>query len=979
MRLYSQVGILTSLPRRLSSVALLCGWSALAADLHVSPAGKDTNPGTQAAPFQTLTAARDAARKVAGHEPVTVHVADGIYYLPETLVFTPADSGRASAPVIYRADHEGKAILSGGLKLELKWEPYRDGIVQAATPAGLSIDQLFINGRSQRMARYPNYDPNQPTAPYQGYAADAFSKERAARWADPTGGYIHALHVARWGGYHYRITGKNPDGTVAYEGGWQNNRQMGMHKEFRMVENIFEELDAPGEWFHNARTGTLYFMPEPATDLAKAVVEVVRLRHLVEFQGTATAPARFITLQGFTFRHAARTFMDNREPLLRSDWTIYRGGAVLLTGTEDVRILDSDFDQPGGNAIFVNNYNRRALIKGCHIHDAGASGVCFVGDPASVRNPLFEYKRSQDLGAIDRTPGPKTDNYPADCAVEDCLIRGIGRVERQPAGIQISMSSRIAVRDTSIYDCARAGINIGDGCWGGHLIERCDVFDTVLETHDHGSFNSWGRDRYWTSNHRGVSEPEVKKDPALPFLDAIQPVIIRDSRWRCDHGWDIDLDDGSSNYEIYNNLLLRGGLKFREGYGRRAWNNVLVNCGFHPHVWFDDSASEFRTNIVMTAHAPIGQPSGWGRRVDQNLFVSESDRRKHLDSGGDSQSISGDPMFVDPVSGDFRVQEGSPAFKIGFRNFPMDQFGVKKPALKALAKTPAIPEVRVAPEPVPAQPAAAAVYWLGASVHGLEGEEFSAFGVSKDDGGVQLVDVPAGSAAERAGLKKNDLLQRLNDRKITNTPGLFAALVALGEAPLQALVVRNQQPQLLSLQSTPHIVVESAATASGFARLVPASAPAGSVSAKPATQNEPLASLVDGRLARNYGPVFGNGTRDGAYKLDLASSRPIQAITSWSFNQNGNRGRQAVTIYGSHSATDPGWNTEDAARFTALGTVDTASLPAAEFQAISLRARAGQSLGSFRWIVWRVSPVTGLGENTAFQELSVELGRPPGL
>ena len=48
------------------------------------------------------------------------------------------------------------------------------------------------------------------------------------------------------------------------------------------------------------------------------------------------APVRHITLKGFTFRHAARTFMDTKEPLLRSDWTIYRGGAVLLTGTENI-------------------------------------------------------------------------------------------------------------------------------------------------------------------------------------------------------------------------------------------------------------------------------------------------------------------------------------------------------------------------------------------------------------------------------------------------------------------------------------------------------------------------------------------------------------------------------------------------------------------------------------------------------------------
>ena len=177
----------------------------MAVEIHVAPTGNDTNPGTVSAPLKSLAAARDAARPYTGKEAVTVHVADGSYYLPETMIFTPADSGLARCPVIYQADNEGHAILSGGSRLSLRWTPYRDGIFQAKTPMGLDIDQLFINGRSQRMARYPNYDATQPTIAYQGYAADAFSKEQAAGWTDPTGGYIHAMHRAHWGGYHYRI------------------------------------------------------------------------------------------------------------------------------------------------------------------------------------------------------------------------------------------------------------------------------------------------------------------------------------------------------------------------------------------------------------------------------------------------------------------------------------------------------------------------------------------------------------------------------------------------------------------------------------------------------------------------------------------------------------------------------------------------------------------------------------------------------
>ena len=958
---------------------LLSPLSMTAAEIYVAPTGSDANPGTKAEPLKSLAAARDAAGPSAGKEAVTVHVADGVYYLPETLVFTPADSGTEDYPIIYVAEHEGGAVLSGGTELHLAWQPYRDGIFQATTPPGLEIDQLFVDGACQRMARYPNYNAAKTTAAYQGYASDAFSKDRAARWDDPTGGFIHAMHRSRWGGYHYRITGKTPDGEVAYEGGWQNNRQMGMHKAFRMVENIFEELDAPGEWFHDARSNILYYQPAPHVNLAEARVEVVRLRCLVEFQGSEEPPVRHITLQGFVVRHAARTFMETREPLLRSDWTIHRGGAFLLTGTEHVSILDSEFDQLGGNAIFVNNYNRRTLVKGCHIHDVGASGICFVGDPDAVRNPLFEYGQKNDLSAIDRTPGPKTNNFPAQGVVEDCLIHGVGRVERQPAGVQIAMAMDITVRDASIYDCARAGVNIGDGCWGGHLVERCDVFDTVLETHDHGSFNSWGRDRYWSSD-RADSQAEVDADPNLPFLDAIKTTVLRDSRWRCDHGWDIDLDDGSSNYEIYNNLLLNGGLKFREGFRRRAWNNIMVNNGFHPHVWYAHSGDEFFANIVMADVKGIRAPTpvATGKSIDRNLFfvADPKAKDKYARQGWDRNSIVADPRFVDPAAGDFQVREDSPALATGFRNFPMDQFGVKKTSLRDIARTPIIPELNTGRDengPSASPKAVADAFWLGAKLHSLEGQEFSAFGARKEDGGVALIHVPPASEAARCGLKENDLIQAVNDRHIADTSQLFIALIDAGQAPLSVKLIRNQQAAAIAIAASPYLVAESSETAEGFKTLPLPSSPAGKVTTNQSTANQPVSVLVDGRLAPDYGPVFRNGVRNGIYKIDLGESLPIAAVSSWSYNQNDNRGPQNVTIYGSEAKTDPGWNLHDASRFVPLGTIDTTGLGAGTFNAASLRARLGQALGRFRWILWSVSPVTSHAENTAFQELAVEV------
>ena len=683
---------------------------ARAANYFVSPSGADTNPGTLEQPFATPQRAQQAARQVKGREPVAVFLREGTYYLPETLTFTAEDSGAKAAPVVYQAYQKEQVVISGGARLkDLKWEPHRDGIMKAQVPAGFATDQLFVNGERQPMARHPNFNPNERI--YNGYAADAISPERAKRWADPRGGFIHAMHRHLWGGFHYVITGKDEKGNVTYEGGWQNNRRMGMHGQYRFVENIFEELDAPGEWYLDGKTHTLYFYPPAGVNPATAVFEAVRLRHLVEFRGTSQAPVRFITLKGLTFRHAARTFMDTKEPLLRSDWTTYRGGAIFYTGAEDCALLDCFIDQVGGNAVFVNHYNRRLTVRGCHIAKAGANGVAFVGDPGAVRNPLFEYGQQQKLKDIDRTPGPKTDNYPADCLVDDCLIYLSGRVEKQTAPVQIAMSQGITVRHCSLYDVPRAGINIGDGCWGGHVIEFCDVFDTVKETGDHGSFNSWGRDRYWGLRGLNLNDDQTwKKEKNLVRLDAVKTVIIRNNRWRCDHGWDIDLDDGSSNYHIYNNLCLNGGIKNREGFFRVVENNIIIHNGFNPHVWFKHSEDVVRRNIFWADHyLPAGgMPSTpWGREMDYNLVhrngMTEPKPAAKLaeQSKRDAHSLIADAMFVDAANGDFRVKEGSPALRLGFVNFPMDQFGVQKPALKAVARTPPMPKL-AAPSATPA-------------------------------------------------------------------------------------------------------------------------------------------------------------------------------------------------------------------------------------------------------------------------------------
>ena len=590
-------------------------------------------------------------------------------------------------------------------RLELTWEPFRDGIRKAKVPPGFATDQLFVNGEQQILARYPNYDPKAPY--FNGTAADAFSKERAARWADPRGGFIHAMHKALWGDFHYLITGKDKDGNVTYEGGWQNNRRMGMHDSIRFVENIFEELDAPGEWFLDAKAGAALLLPAQGSRFDQGGGRGrAPARTSFEFRGTEEKPVRFVTLKGLTFRHAARTFMDNKEPLLRSDWTIYRGGAVLFDGCEDCALEDCTLDQLGGNAVFVNNYNRRVAVRGCHITEAGANGVAFVGDPEGGAQPALRVRpAARPQGHRPDARGRRPNNYPADCLVEDCLIHRTGRVEKQTAPVEIAMSQGITVRHCSIYDVPRAGINIGDGCWGGHVIEFCDVFDTVKETGDHGSFNSWGRDRYWGLD--GVDLNRIADDAELrdlPVLDTVKPIILRNNRWRCDHGWDIDLDDGSTNYHIYNNLCLHGGIKLREGFRRVCENNIMVGNSLHPHVWFRDSEDVFRRNIVFAPYRPISVPAAVGPGM--RLQPAAPRRAKGSETGAAlAKAERARRTFprsrrAVPRPQARRLPRGGrlAGAETGFRNFPMDQFGVRKPELKKIARTPPLPDGGDAPK-----------------------------------------------------------------------------------------------------------------------------------------------------------------------------------------------------------------------------------------------------------------------------------------
>jgi hypothetical protein len=757
--------------------------------IYVSPLGNDSNPGTKEKPFATIGQAQFEARKV--KDAVNIFLRSGTYYLTQPVVITSRDSRPDDAPLTYQAYPGETVIISGAIALQLKWSLYKNGIWQAKVEKDVKFDQLFVNGKLQRMARYPNYNPKARIL--GGTAADALSPERVKKYANPVGAYVHAIHASEWGDFHYVVTGKNDKGELVLEGGWQNNRRMGMHKRYRFIENVFEELDTVGEWYYNKTSKTLYFYPSKNDNLKAARIETPQISALFEFRGTEKEPVRNISVDSIELTQTLRTFMDNKEPLLRSDWTTYRGGTVFMTGAEKCKVTNCFFNSVGGNAVYFSNYNRNNEVSGSVFSYGGASAVSFVGDPNAVRSPSFEYNEFVPYKNMDLIPGPKTNNFPAKCLVYNNLIHNVGYTEKQSAGVQISMSQEITISQNTIYDVPRAGINVSEGTWGGHMIEYNDVFNTVLETGDHGSFNSWGRDRYWHPN-RSTMDSLATAHPELILLDAVKTTTIRNNRFRCDHGWDIDLDDGSSNYEIYNNLCLNGGLKLREGFFRVVYNNIMINNSFHPHVWFRDSRDVFMHNIVSTAYAPIRVPF-WGKFINHNAFRDSASLKRSHRNKTDQNSVVGDPLFIDPVNGNYQVAEDSPALLSGFINFEMDKFGVVSQKLKGLAKKVVLPFPVLKVD----QKVNEITEFMGMKIKNLTTPgERSATGMSSETG-VLIIDVPANTPFA-GSLKPNDVILEYNRRQVLKASELQTQKTNhTSEHVVELKVFRNQKEQVIKI------------------------------------------------------------------------------------------------------------------------------------------------------------------------------------
>jgi hypothetical protein len=327
---------------RLAGAFLLLACGAHAA-LWVSTGGDDRNPGTEEQPLRTIGRARDLVRTM-NHDmtdDITVFIG-GEHHVGQPIVFGPEDSGTNGFNIVYVAAPGERPVVSGGFRVS-GWT-LADGTTNlwaAPAPPGLeNARDLYVNGT--------------PAAHTRGRLLQVFSRDAAgASVSAPDPG-------AQW---------KNPGDvsfTPAQPGSLWSERTGATPV---LVENAFELLGRPGEWYFDRPAGRIYYTPRVGEDMAKADAVAAAAGALVSGYGSADRPITGIIFKGIRFEYAAR------PDATRAD----SPAAVSFAFAGEVQFLEDDFLHMGTVALRLGPGVDGATIDGCVFADISRSALSVSG------------------------------------------------------------------------------------------------------------------------------------------------------------------------------------------------------------------------------------------------------------------------------------------------------------------------------------------------------------------------------------------------------------------------------------------------------------------------------------------------------------------------------------------------------------------------------------------------------------------------
>jgi len=462
------------------SILSLVVASACAAEYFVSPDGDDTADGSTDAPFATIARAISA---VEGSGGGTINVQSGDYFMREGLKIGAKHSGTAESPLVIRAADGAEVTLVGGKVLTgaraATEQEVADLISAEARTRVVVFDltdvsdaafrspsssyqirqgaELFIDGRRMPIARWPNDDyvtiekvidagrdeSGKTVRPGQFTLED----RRPAKWKLERGVWLAGYWCHDWSFETLRVeTYDATDGSFKMQGvhnyGIGPSKSWNKHPRRFYAENVFEELDRPGEWWLD-REGRRLFLYPPSEDLSKSRVMLTTLTDpILTIDG-----AKHVGVAGLTFDGSMSTGIEVRR-------------------CEDVELRNLTVRNMTRSGVRIEG--RRCGIVASEIHNVGSSGVGLRG-------------------------GDRRSLLAGECYAVGCHIHHFSRLQKTyaPAIGLGGVGNRAA--NCHIHDAPHAAILYGGN---EHTIELNDIHHVALETSDVGAIYT-GRD--WTS------------------------------------------------------------------------------------------------------------------------------------------------------------------------------------------------------------------------------------------------------------------------------------------------------------------------------------------------------------------------------------------------------------------------------------------------------------------------------------------------
>ncbi|MFC7622122.1 right-handed parallel beta-helix repeat-containing protein [Microlunatus sp. GCM10028923] len=690
--------------------------------LYVAPNGDDRAAGGVDQPLRTLEAARDRIRTVkeGGGLPkdgATVFLREGSYPRSASFTLTEADSGTASAPVVYRSYPGETARLSGGTDLDradfapetdpavldriidpdarakvLKFdlaghgltdygEVSRHGYWKASELSKLPPMELYVDDKAMTLARWPNegtvqmdkiIDPG-PTVDdpdlHDRGGTFSYTYDRPALWTEAEDAWLDGIFSYSWEWSYNKINSIDPVAkTITLRYGEMSGLQKSWYPDFHFAENLLEELDRAGEYYIDRERGVLYLMPNQAFTDGSGDVTVTTLRDpMVITRGTS-----HVRFEGLTFEFG-------------------RDAGLVITGGEQVVVKGSDIVNFSNGGVRINAPTQFMAP----IPDDELDGVGHLIDSSELRH----------LGAlaVQVNGGDKTTLAPGRNEVRNSHLHDFAYYNKAyNPGISLSGVGNRAVGN-EINDAPHPGILI----YGNdHLVEYNEIYDictmfsdlgaiymnagstpqergTVIRRnyfHDIGEGNPGVEGVYPDNFTMGLTiEENIFQDLANSAVknNAGSYINTRNNLF-------IDTYVPMDNYELF--LGDQPGNKVDESY-MEGWRKLFADTNNFEGTPYLEEYPELATFFEENRYYP-----------DTNTFaknvVYNPNRERSADVGeqgtrdvhnllrlADNWVTDDDPGFVDLASGDLRLREDAPVFDRipGFADIPFERIGTHGP------------------------------------------------------------------------------------------------------------------------------------------------------------------------------------------------------------------------------------------------------------------------------------------------------------